>query len=153
MMTGDGTHSVTSLLYHTWHKEVPKPGIFSCDQAALRTRLSVRLLHVTHFFSQCSCHRIILKFSLMSQVTETHLKIGYPIFKWLAVTWQRRMGTGAVAVAMATRGHAHVLVSFLKSCNPISFSNIDNHWINIPLENILRLDGSMRMCWPLVPLT
>ena len=75
MMTGDGTHSVTSLLYHTWHKEVPKPGIFSCDQAALRTRLSVRLLHVTHFFSQCSCHRIILKFSLMSQVTETHLQM------------------------------------------------------------------------------
>ena len=40
--------------------------IFSCDQAALRTLISVRpsvCLSVCHSFWQCSCHRIILKFS------------------------------------------------------------------------------------------
>ena len=39
--------------------------VFSCDQAALRTLISVRLSvcpSVTPFW-QCSCHRIILKFS------------------------------------------------------------------------------------------
>ena len=37
-------------------------GIFSRDQAALRTLLSIWRQSITHF-SQCSCHRIILKFS------------------------------------------------------------------------------------------
>ena len=59
--------------FRRWHFQVYflelKLLIFSCDQAALRTLISVRLsvclsvrLSVTPFW-QCSCHRIILKLS------------------------------------------------------------------------------------------
>ena len=42
---------------------------------------------------------------LLSQVTATHMKIGYPIFKWVAVTWQEWEGTGIVVPAITTRRH------------------------------------------------
>ena len=48
-------------LYYCSTSQVGDADIFSCDQAALRTPLSV-YLSVTPF-SLCSCHRIIMKFS------------------------------------------------------------------------------------------
>ena len=54
--------------------------VFSCDQATLRTLLSVRLSirpTVYHtFFSQCSSHRIIMKFSGVTtiDINDVHAK-------------------------------------------------------------------------------
>ena len=48
---------------------------FSCDQSALRTVLSARpSVRPSATFSQCSCHRIIMKFSISVDRCDDHAK-------------------------------------------------------------------------------
>ena len=84
-------------LYRAWERMKIYLYIFSCDQAALRTLISVRpsvcLLHLFHI---CSCHRIIMEFSdrsdakghgQRSKVKVTEVKTPFSHFRSIPPVW------------------------------------------------------------------
>ena len=53
------------------------------------------------------------------QVIAIHLKIGYPIFKWVAVTWTKWVGTSWVVPAITTRATCPIAQLWMKSFSKV----------------------------------